>query len=315
MPDGRVVLEGVRWGLDEVGAPSDWTGRFSATEIDPSKVKDVYVGLVPFMKDKLAHAILVFEFEEDSPIRNANGETDNRLVLSVDARVKKGEPWSIKKGLKREYPLVYQMDSFGARVQRSNRQLGDRLVMHKLGLDDNEKRKLIDRALEEAVSPHENYHTIDNSCWTNVIDLLNQVTDESQRIRKNSIPAFGLVHRVGVINPVLGGSLLEGSGLLAGEPGIVIQPDPKLHAKNRVSERTNAFMQTVTQSSLWTPGCTLAGAAALGALGHLGGTIPAVMGALLGGTLANVASREARVRNNVTFVEPEQFYPKQGIKS
>ena len=314
LPDGRVVLDGVRWGLDEVGAPSEWTGRFAATEIDPSKVKDVYVGLVPFMKDKLAHSVLIFEFDKDHPIKNANGETDNRLVLSVDARVKKGEPWSIKKGLKREYPLVYQMDSFGARVQRGNRQLGDRLVLHKLSLDKDEQKKLIDTVLTEAVSSHENYHTVDNSCWTNVIDLLNKVTDDSQHIRKNSIAALGLTHRIGVIDPIFGGSLLEASGLLAGEPGVVIQPDSELHAANRVSEKNNAFLQKVTRSSWWTPGCTVAGAAALGALGNLAGPIPAAMGALLGGTLANVASREARVRNNVTFTEPDQFYPKQGIK-
>lgn len=313
--DGRVVLEGVRWGLNEVGAPAEWTGRFATTEIDPSKVKDVYVGLVPFMKDKLAHSILVFEFDESSPIKNENGETDNRLVLSVDARTKKGEPWSIKKGLKREYPLVYQMDSFGARVQRGNRQLGDRLVMHKLELDSDEKKRLIDRTLQEAVSPHENYHTIDNSCWTNVIDLLNDVTDGEQRIRKNSIASFGLTHRIGVIDPILGGSLLESSGLLAGEPGIVIQPDSQLHAEKRVSEKTNAFLQSMSNSALWTPACTVAGAAGLGALGYaIGGAIPGVLGGLLGGSLANIASREARVRNNVTFLNPEPFYPKVGVR-
>ncbi len=312
---GAVVLDGVRWGLNETGSDSaDWTGRFDTTELDTKKVKDVFVGVVPFMKDKIAHSVLVFEFEEDSPIRNAHGETDNRLVLSVDARVKKGEAWSIKKGLKREYPLVYQLDSFGARVQRSNRQLGDRLILHKLDLNREEKTELIETALSEAVTPKENYHTTQNSCWTNVIDLLNRVTDDEQQIRKKSWLTLGLTNSLPVIDPVLAGSLLDASKLLAPGPGLVIQPDKARHGDKMVPETTNSFLRGISQSRWWTPGCTLGGAATGAAIGNaIGGVIPGIIGGILGASTASLVSREAKVRNNLTFTNAEQFYPKVGV--
>lgn len=305
---GRYVLDGVRWDYDEV-QPGEWQAGFYRTEVDTSKIKDVSVGIVPFMKDKMAHSILVFEFEEGHGIRNSKGETEDKLVLSVDARMKVGEEWSVRKGLKREMPLVYQLDSFSARVQRGCEHLGDKLILHKLDLDPDEKKALVTNSLEAAVTPKENYHSTRNSCWTNAIDLINKSVDGRQQIRKKSRLTGGLLHRFPIVNPALAGSVLRYSNLLADEPRLVIQPDKTRHPEKQVNESSHSFLKSVSKSKLWTPATIAIGAAALGSLGYaIGGTVPAVFGSFLGASIGGVGGDEVKVRSHQKFATAEQFY-------
>ena len=305
---GRYVLDGVRWDYDEV-KPGDWQAGFDRVEVNTSKIKDVSVGIVPFMKDKMAHSILVFEFEEGHGIKNSKGETQDKLVLSVDARMRVGEKWSVSRGLKREMPLVYQLDSFSARVKRGCEHLGDKLILHKLDLDQNEKKALITNSLDAAVTPKENYHSTRNSCWTNAIDLINKSVDSGQQIRKKSRLTGGLLHRFPIVNPVLAGSVLRYSNLLTDEPRLVIQADKTRHPDKQVSEKNNPILQTLSKSKAWTPAMIALGGAALGAAGYaVGGLIPAVFGGFLGASIGGVTGDEVKVRSQQVYAPAEQFY-------
>lgn len=309
--DGSVVLGGVRWGFVEQGSDpkTDWEPRFSPTTVDPSSIKDVYFGLEPF--PGAGHALMVFEL--DRPITNAQGESDNRLVLSVEARKKEGEEWGALRGLGKNFGLVYQLGSFSDLVHKTCRRQGHRLELRKLNLSQQQKQELVNNALEEALADRtgEYYHTTRNSCYSGQLRLLNTVLEPEQQIPMRWNWAANLLYKPTAVTPVLSGAALKDKGLLVEGPGLLIQPDPGLHPDKQIDAGgLRGTLKSLSSQSWWTPTLRIAGGLAGALAGHqFGGVLPTLIGGYLGQHVANVAAQEISVSTNVEMTEPTQFYP------
>ena len=319
-PDGRVEIDGMRWGLEEVGEKKkDWTPRFSRTTLDPNAVKDVYMARAPFMAGiPMAHALLVVEFDEKHPMRNANGDEDNRLVLSVEAKMHEGERWEAMRGFKGDFPVVFQLGSFTDGVQRACRRLGTGIQMYKLNLDDDQKKQLLQNALDVSLTdPDAPYHTTRNSCYSNVIDLVNSVVPSEQQIPKRSEWFAYLLQKPTSANAMLMGAALKDKGLLAEGNSQFIYNDLKLYPGSQTEATPREKrLASLSQHAAWRPACRVGGAALGGGLGYaLGSLLPGtgqivagVAGGLLGARLGRIAADEVSASCNVDYLSPDQWY-------
>jgi hypothetical protein len=321
LPDGKVEVDGVRWGLEEVGAKkSAWTPRFSRTTIDPSAVKDVYFARAPFDAGgiKMAHALLVIEFDPKSPMRNAAGDEDNRLVVSVEAKMHEGERWEAMRGFKGDFPIVFQLGSFVDGVQRACRRLGTGMQLYRLKLNPEQKQELCQKALDISTTPPDApYHTTRNSCYSNVIDLVNSVVPDQQHVPKRSEWFAYLLQKPTSANAMLSGAAFKDKNLLEDEPSQFIHNDLTLYpgSQTEPTARQKKLGQ-MSESALWRPGVRLGGAALGGGLGYalgscfggLGPALGGVAGGLLGARLGRIAADEVYASCRVNYISPDSFY-------
>ncbi|MBX3169873.1 MAG: DUF4105 domain-containing protein [Candidatus Eremiobacteraeota bacterium] len=318
--DGRVEIDGVRWGLEEVSqSKKEWTPRFSRTTIDTNAVKDVYLARAPFMAGiPMAHALLIVEFDEKRPMRNANGDEDNRLVLSVEAKMHEGERWDAMRGFKGDFPVVFQLGSFTDGVQRACRRLGTGIQMYKLKLDDQQKKMLLENSLDVSLArPDAPYHTTRNSCYSNVIDLVNSVVPRQQQIPKRSEWFAYLLQKPTSANAMLCGAALQDKGLLAEGNSQFIHNDLTLYPGSQTEATPRQKkLAAMSQHALWRPACRVGGAALGGGLGYAIGTllpgagaaVGGIAGGLLGARLGRIAADEVRASCNVDYLSPQPWY-------
>lgn len=313
------VIKNFRWGFQESAAlPADWQPNFSDTTVDTSKVKDVYFVLQPFKPEAVAaHALMVFEMEDDTAIVGAEGQKDVGLALSVEARSPQGEGYNLVKGLSKHFGQLYQLGSLVDQLQKVSRQRGHKLAMHKLDLSHEQKKELLENALSSATQDRlgEWYHLITNSCITSAYDTLNQVLPVDQKLARWT-QALKLP-RPATFLPVIAGATLRQKNLLTNDPVTIINPDPKIfpEIQHNVS-RLNEVLGPASRSALWNPGFRLAGGAIGGSLGYAIGSafggIPALAG-LAGGALAGqyLGDRTADlvgVKNDITVMPATQWY-------
>lgn len=310
--DGKVTLSGVRWGFDEIGAPSagGWAPRFVDTVIDPGAIREVYFGVEPF--PGAGHALMIFEFDPAHPLVNSKGETDTRLVLSIEARKKEGEDWGALVGLQKRFGVVYQLGSFSDAVQKTARLNGHRLELRRLDLSQAQRERLVGNALAEAVKDRvgEYYHTTRNSCYSGQLRLLNSVLPAGQQIGFLSPWTAGVTYKATAITPTFSGVTLKRSGLLTGEPARVLQADEKLYPKAQKAQGAlGKAVRALSESPLWGPGLRLggavAGAAALSGLGPVG----LIAGAVIGQAVGSAAADLADVKTHVEYESPKPYYP------
>jgi hypothetical protein len=175
-----LTLSNVRWGFGKGGRP-----RFEDTTIRPDQVKDVYLILEPFQPEWLAaHGALGFELDKGGVV-GADGKRSAGLVLSVEARLKKGQSYSLVEGFKDRFGIVYQVGTMTDFYQKTVARQGNRVIRYRLKLTAAQKQALLRNALAEAVQDRsgEHYHTTRNSCYQNVHRILNTVLPRDQRVR------------------------------------------------------------------------------------------------------------------------------------
>ena len=129
-------------------------------DYDLAKLKALWLGISHFTEIGIAHTLLSFEFEDRPP-----------LVVSVEARMEKGENYSPVKGLLRQYELIFllatEQDSIGSRLHPR----GERVLFYELAATDEERRALF-RALMERVTDLEAtpefYNTLTDNCTSSL---------------------------------------------------------------------------------------------------------------------------------------------------
>ena len=305
LPDGRLRIGNVRNGFTEPAQGGafgpTWEPRWTEIVVDPKKITNCSTVVEPFTPEWAAgHVMSLFEFSEPIP-----GLGSNKLVLSMEARLREGEKYNMWKGLKKTFQPVYQLCSLGDRVQKSCRGQGHRLIIHKLDLTTEQKEQLVRNGLETAIRDHsaEWYHTTRNSCYTTQTDLLNTVLDK--QIPRWLIP--GIVERPSFALPVSAGLNLYRRGHLDPSPAVLIQPDRQLHPEKQVRR---SKLTSLAQSPIWTPACTLAGAALGGVVGRsLAGLPGLAAGALGAGYAASLGADFLKVRTHVAPHASEGYYP------
>lgn len=319
-PDGTVRLGDVRWGFQESPDPSAWKPVYTEAVVDPRKVKDVWLAVEPFAPKIVAgHSLVLFEFEQDSPVRNSRGETDPALVVSAEALRPPGTSYDLLKGMGKNFGVVYQVGTLADQLQKVSRQQGHDLLLHRLALSPEQKESLLRNALDQSTRDRtgEWYHTLLNSCFTAQVELLNSVVPEEQKIRR--FTTLGRFLRPEACLPNSTGALLARKDLLDGRV-VVVRPDQKLHptAARGQSDLQKAVARA-TRSPLWDPGMRvgglLAGAWAGSAVAGLPGL---VAGALTGQFLGGLAGDVVRLQTDVVEIPVEtlyQFTPSLGTAS
>jgi hypothetical protein len=306
-PDGRVRLDGVRCGFDEVGDFNDWLPRFREASVDPRAVREVYLTIEPFAPEWLAaHAFLAFEFAPGQGVRSADGAGDEGLVVSVEARVPRGEEYDLLAGMMRRYRIVYQVGIWSDAVQKSCRGMGHKLIRHRLVLSPAQKEKLLRNTIRTATADHggQFYNTVTNSCLTSAIKEINSALPWRHRVWAWIAPG---IPNLAAALPRTADIVLTARHALDGTPCILTQPE--LHRWPEQQARNNTLTKMAARLSvtrLWRPAVRLAGLAIGAALG--GRTTArrvgfAVLGQIAGRVVADLTRSRA-----LTRFEPSEAY-------
>jgi hypothetical protein len=268
--EGTLEVEKVRWALKEEGPAADWPGVFSDAKVDPSHVKNVYLGVKPFAPDLLAaHDVLIFEMDEDHPVVSSDGRQDSGLVLSMEAKLAQGDHYAIKKTLTGKYPVLYQLETWSELVQKTTRRENHDQILYKLDLTQDQNEQLLKNALEVACADRkdEKYNLFTNSCHSAAVDLVNSVVDEDHQMKRWLLPH---VYNPLALFPAQGDILFAGKDLFADQPRLVIHPDSELHPAEAhpKSSVIGKALKAAASSSVFGPACM--------AVGAMGGTLAAL---------------------------------------
>lgn len=188
------VVDGVQWGFEDNG--EKYVPYYSRISIDPSKVKEVYYWSESFPPEWLAaHGMLAFIMEDMDGIVAEDGSKDIGIVLSVEARLKEGQSYSLFEGMKKNgFHIVYQLVSYTGRIHKSVALRNHPLDQFKLNLTKDQKVDLLKNTIKDTVINRDNemYHTLNNSCVSNACRLINTVLPKKKRLKlwlwKNRIP-------------------------------------------------------------------------------------------------------------------------------
>ena len=312
LPDGKVRLDSIRWGLNEEGERADWTGSFGEAVLDPAQVKNVYLGVKPFSPRALAaHSTLIFEMAE--PIQGPEGRVDAGLVLSMEARLRAGEQYKLLKTLNGKYEVVYQLGTLTDLMQKSTRKEANQQYRYLLDLEPSQKQELLKRTLEAAVAERgqERYNLFTNSCHSVAIDLVNSVVPEDQQMDRWLLP--------GVYNPLAAfppyaDILFARQDLLADTNAVVVNPDPRVHpSAPQEPTRTTQILRDISGTAAFKPLMSVAGGAIGGALGYALQSLPAALsvpvGALGGAYLAWEAAETVERRSHTVHESTSRYIP------
>jgi len=320
----RYTVSNFRWGFDEVGQPGDWKPDNDQATVDVSKVKNVYLAIEPFAPEIVAgHGLMVFEMENDSDVSGPNGKQDVGFAVSVEARRPVGKEYGLVSGMKKNFGMIYQLGSLSDQIQKVTRQRGHKLVLHRIELDDEQKKKLAQDALDASVEDRlgEWYHTLTNSCFTAGVDLVNGVVPEDQKMaRWTKHLRFS---RLNTSLPALAGATLKSKGLLAEEPITFLNPDPNIWPEKQGSVGAlKKGLAYTSRSALFKPALAVAGAGAGGAVGYaigncfgeIGGYIGAGLGALSGLGTGSYTADVIATKTDQKPTHAEQWYmEKSGV--
>lgn len=305
----KVTLSGVRWGYDEVSDNTwQWEPKFRDTQIDTSKIKDVYLGMEPSLG---GHSTLVFEFED--PIRSTDGELqDNRLVVSVEAYRHERQKYKFWEGHGKNYGLVYQLGSFSDRIQHTARRIGRPQELRKLDLNPEQKSKLLNNAIDESVKDRtgDYYHTTRDSCYSGAQKLVESVVDGG--LKKWAIPG-GVLLKPTMVWPPLSSLAFDNRGLLTDEPAQIYEPDPTLYPQNKGKE--TFYDPLVTKLShkrpkVWKRALQAAGASlGLAAASGVGMGWVATLATVAASTATSgVLADHLRLSAGQEYIDPTPFY-------
>jgi len=287
--DGRKLVGNLRCGFIEAVNNTDWQPQFKEVSIDTDKVKDVYMVIEPFAPEWIAgHALSYFEFEDDGKIKTSDGQEERGLVLSIEARLKEGEEYSLLKGMKKTFKNIYQLGTWKDTVQKAGRKEGHKLIRYKLDLTKEEKKAFLEKSLEESFKDRSDdyYNTLNNSCYSNQVRLLNSVLPEEKRVNKWIIPH--IINNPGANLPNAAGFALGSRGILTDDPPVKTNPDKKLYPDNQVkSSSIGQALKSMSDTKAWEAMSGLTGMVAGASLCNL--ILPSVVAIPVGGVLGGVA--------------------------
>jgi len=235
--NGVYKLSNVRWGFDEPCTVATLNPKWRTATIDANKIKDVIFIVKPFEPEWLAaHCLFFFEFE--SPIVTEFGERSSALVLSIEARLKKGQAYSLLKGNFGEFFIVYQLGCREDYVQYSSIEKKT-LIPYKLKLTKEQKTALVKCAIGESIENRDNekYNTLNNSCTNNLFLMLNKVLPKEQQFKEWILKK--VIYNLGISFPRTAGKMLKKHHLIE-TPLPMIKPDSANKGDIATKELTGA---------------------------------------------------------------------------
>lgn len=159
---------------------------FTTARVDPDRIRCAWLCLKPFAPRWLAaHAAILLEMEPGG-FTNLDAEEGGGIVISYEALMRAGQKYSLVEGQQGKYPVVYVAGTWDDFVFKSVRLDSSVVKRWKLALSPAELRNLEMAVGRTALADHsgEKYNTLNHSCVTAVVDLINQAVPENRRLRK-----------------------------------------------------------------------------------------------------------------------------------
>ena len=226
--DGLYQMANVRWGFEKSDDYSNLTPFWRNASIDVNKISDVLFIVKPFEPEWLAaHCLLIFKFSE--PFTSDQNEKADGFVLSIEARLFKGQKYSLLKGNFGKFFIVYQLGTEADYLQYSAIEK-KRLIPYKLKLTHEQKVELLKNTIEESVKNRDNekYNTINNSCTNNLFLLLNTVLPKEQKFKEWILKK--VIYNMGISFPRTAGKLLKKHDVVAEQLPIMVPGEVKIGA-------------------------------------------------------------------------------------
>ena len=186
---GAFVLDGFRWGVDENMDPI-----FKRTTIQPELIKDIYYWSENFPPEWLAaHGMLGFVMKNKHGVVAEDGTRDIGFAVSIEARTRTDQKYSLFKGLKRGeegFQLIYQVSGYTDVMQVRVSKRKHTLEQYRLLLTEEQKIKMVKNALNLSIEDWQDefYHTLKKSCVTGALEIINTVLPEDNKIKFWIIP-------------------------------------------------------------------------------------------------------------------------------
>lgn len=151
---------------------NDFDENYYNQEFDLKKLEKVWF-MVELISDwhGPAHTLLSFEFSDGK-----------RVCISVEIRKEQDETFSVTKGMLRQYELMYVIADENDIIKLRTNFRKHRVYLYPIKAQKEDIKKLflgmLKRAKELQVEP-EFYNTITNTCTTNIVDHLNQISKKA----------------------------------------------------------------------------------------------------------------------------------------
>lgn len=312
--DGRIHMKNVRCGFKEAADDKDWDPLFKEVSVDPNKVKDVYIVIEPFAPEWIAgHALSYFEFEDDGKVKTSDGQEKNGLVLSIEARLKEGDTYSLIDGMKDKFLNVYQLGTWDDTVQKCSRRRGHKLIRYKLDLSKEEKKKLLEKTLDESFKDRgsDYYNTLRNSCYSNQVRIINSILPKERRINEWLLPQ--MLKNPGTILPKAAGFTLGSKGIITDAPPVITNPNKEMYPGGQVKTSfIGEALKIASDARAWEFMSGLTGMAIGTALGSL--VLPPIVAIPttgLIGTIVGLKTGDYIKRESHAIVEESEKYFKE----
>lgn len=166
-----------RW--DFVEGPDSWTADFGDARVDTSQVTGISLVWYPFFPERIAgHTSLLLHTRPGAIHRIVDEElvpTDSQgVVISLEARMKKGEKYGFKDGVTGKFGVVYSVSTWENYIERCIDVYQGAIHRWQLSIDEAEAREYAYAAMAHALLDHndETYWLTRNSCSTSVMDML-----------------------------------------------------------------------------------------------------------------------------------------------
>lgn len=166
---GVRVLGGVRFERDAASNTYAWR----ELRIEDAGLDEVYFG---YRSGGVGHSFLLFTFKSGA---ESAGKTVSGLVVEALPWKKKGEEYSpFGGGITGKYALVWNMVSWDGFLETAVGRDGLYVDVYPMKVSREEKLRLLDEAVSEAVRSHEGeaYHTFFNSCSSNALKVFTRAT-------------------------------------------------------------------------------------------------------------------------------------------
>jgi hypothetical protein len=238
--DGLYQIANVRWGFEKSDDYSNLSPFWRNASIDVNKISDVLFIVKPFEPEWLAaHCLFIFKFSE--PFTSDQNEKAGGLVLSIEARLVKGQKYSLLKGNFGKFFIVYQLGTEADYLQYCAIEK-KRMIPYKLNLTREQKVELLKNTIEESVKNRdgEKYDTVNNSCTNNLFLLLNTVLPKEQKFREWILKK--VIYNMSISFPRTAGKLLKKHKLVAEELPIIVAGEAKTSAMASLAGEFNTVV-------------------------------------------------------------------------
>jgi len=188
--DGIYKIKDMRWGFDTKDELSN--PKWRTVTIDTNHVKKAILCVKIFPPEWMAgHALMLYRFDSNYPVKTTLGETSKGFFVSVEAHLRENQTYGILAGTKRQWPTIWQLTSYEDYIQVCS--IAKRkMVMYELDMTQEMVKKMLINSIETSLEDRTNvkYHTFYESCYTSQVDMINSVVEKKRRLRRHFLTKY-----------------------------------------------------------------------------------------------------------------------------